>query len=148
VGDGTVYLIQPLTYVNRSGAAVLDALQRFEADPDELFVICDDYHLPLGALRIRKRGSSGGHNGLLSIIEALGRDDFARLRLGIGPLPDWADADREKIPDFVLGRFEADDEEIVTRMLSLAVEAVAVTLRESLDMAISTCNRNNPTPDK
>ena len=145
---GDVFIVRPATYVNRSGLAVVEALGLFEADPSELIVITDDYHLPLGSLRIRKSGSSGGHNGLESIIDELGRNDFARVRAGIGPLPQWAVSDGEKIPDFVLGRFDADDGEIVAEMISFGAEAVEVALKESLDLAISRYNKVNPTPEQ
>jgi len=146
-GAGDVYLIKPGTDVNRSGLAVNEALQLFGVDPTELFVISDDFHLPLGTLRLRKSGTSGGHNGLESIIEHLGRRDFPRLRIGIGPLPDWAVVDGEKIPDFVLSRFEPAEVEMVEQIKSLAVEALEVSLNEGLEPAISRYNRNNPTPE-
>lgn len=143
---GEVYLIKPSLSVNRSGPAVREALELFEAEPAELFVIGDDFHLALGTLRIRKTGTSGGHNGLESIIDELGRRDFPRMRIGIGPLPSWAAADGRKIPDFVLSRFEPAEGEIVEQMKSLAVEALEVSLNEGLELAISRYNRSNPTP--
>jgi PTH1 family peptidyl-tRNA hydrolase len=145
---GGVYLIKPATYVNRSGLAVSEALRMFRTDPAEFFVINDDFHLSLGTVRIRKEGSSGGHNGLESIIEEIDRTDFARMRLGIGPLPEWAVEDGEKVPDFVLGRFEPDEVEIVEKMKSHAVEALETILNESLDLAISKYNKVNPTPEE
>ena len=145
-GAGGVYLIKPGAYVNRSGLAVNEALRMFNVDPAELFVISDDFHLSLGTLRIRKSGTSGGHNGLESIMGQLGRRDFPRMRIGIGPLPARAIGDKEKIPDFVLSRFEPAEAETVEQMKSLAVEALEVILNEGLDLAISRYNRNNPTP--
>ena len=143
--SGEVYLVKPLTYVNRSGLAVFEAVNQFKVDPAELFVISDDFHIPLGSLRIRKSGSSGGHNGLESVIEFLGDTDFARMRTGIGPLPEWAAADRRLIPDFVLGRFESQEIETVQQMISLAVEAIEVIITQNLDQAISKYNKTNPT---
>lgn len=148
ISGDRVYLLKPATFVNRSGLAVKDALSLFDADPTELFVISDDFHLLLGSLRIRKSGSSGGHNGLESIIQELDRSDFARMRAGIGPLPEWAVADGEKIPDFVLSKFEPNEEDIVKAMISLAVEAMETVLVESLDLAISRYNKINPTPEQ
>lgn len=144
--SGSVYLVKPSISVNRSGPAVGEALRRFEADPTELFVINDDFHLSLGTLRIRKSGTSGGHNGLESIIDELGRRDFPRMRVGIGPLPSWAVADGGKIPDFVLSRFEPAEEETVEQVKSLAVEALEVSLNDGLELAISRYNRSSPTP--
>jgi len=141
------FLIRPATFVNRSGLAAEEALRLFEAQPSQLLVISDDFHLPLGSLRIRKSGSSGGHNGLESIIETLAEKAFPRMRVGIGPLPPWAAADPEKTPDFVLSRFEASEREIVENTISLAVEALRVILSEGLDMAISRYNKINPTPE-
>lgn len=146
--DGSVHLIRPLTYVNRSGQAVLEALERFGATAAEFFVIVDDYHLELGRLRIRRSGTSGGHNGLTSIIEEIGTTDFPRLRLGIGPLPPEIDAAREKVPEFVLSRFRPEEREIVEAMTERAAEAVELVIKSGLDLAISTYNSANPTPDK
>jgi PTH1 family peptidyl-tRNA hydrolase len=144
---GSVRLIRPKTYVNRSGIAVHRALEMFGAKPDELFVISDDFHLHLGTIRIRRSGSSGGHNGLQSIIDEIGRSDFPRLRAGIGPLPPDIAGNPENIPDFVLSRFRPDEEKIVAEMISRAVEAVALVINGGLDPAISRCNNPNPTPD-
>ncbi len=144
---GLVYMIRPTTFVNRSGIAVRRALDIFGAGPDELFVISDDFNLHLGTIRIRKSGSLGGHNGLQSIIDEIGRTDFPRLRAGIGPLPpEYAD-DPENIPDFVLSRFRPNEEEAVAEMKSRAVEAVTLAIAGELDLAISRYNIPNPTPD-
>lgn len=144
---GSVRLVRPITYVNRSGVAVRRALEMFGVAPEELFVISDDFSLHLGTIRIRKSGSSGGHNGLQSIIDELGRSDFPRLRAGIGPLPpEYAD-DPETIPEFVLSRFGPDEEEAVAHMLSRAVGAVTLVIAGELDLAISRYNSPNPTPD-
>lgn len=144
---GPVHVIRPTTYVNRSGVAVRRALDMFGAEPDELFVISDDFNLHLGTIRIRKSGSSGGHNGLQSIIDEIGRSDFPRLRAGIGPLPPDIANDPDAIPDFVLSRFEPDEEEQVAEMLLRAVEAVTLVIAGELDLAISRYNNPNPTPD-
>jgi len=146
-GTGEIHLIQPVTYVNRSGLAVREALDRFRAQPGELFVISDDFHLPLGALRIRTSGSAGGHNGLQSIIDVIGTTEFPRLRAGIGPLPDGMAGQSELIVDFVLSRFRPDEEEIVSNMISHAVEAVERVIADGLDQAISKYNGANPTPE-
>jgi len=142
-----VFLIKPKTHVNRSGLAAREALRFFDMDAARFFVISDDFQLPLGSLRIRRRGSSGGHNGLQSIIDFIGESDFPRMRLGIGPLPAWAVEGGEKIPEFVLGRFATSEREMVEEMLSRAVEAVETVINESLELAISIYNRINPTPE-
>lgn len=147
VGSARVHLMKPLTYVNRSGLAVDDALRRFEAEITELFVICDDFNLPLGKIRIRPAGSSGGHHGLASIIAARERPDFPRLRVGIGPLPNEAIADRTLIPRFVLGQFPAAETEIAEKMVSLAAAAVVEVITGGLERAIRTYSSANPTPE-
>ncbi|MCK4512390.1 aminoacyl-tRNA hydrolase, partial [bacterium] len=83
-----VRFVMPLTYMNGSGRAVEQVLEEMGAMPDEVLVICDDVNLPLGQLRFRRSGSAGGHNGLSSVIERLGTEGFARLRLGVGRPPD------------------------------------------------------------
>ncbi|MFH1313386.1 MAG: aminoacyl-tRNA hydrolase, partial [Candidatus Eisenbacteria bacterium] len=80
-------LVIPTTYVNTSGVSAYQAMEAFGAYPEDFLVVCDDFSLPLGAIRIRKSGSGGGHNGLASIIYQLATLDFPRLRLGVGPLP-------------------------------------------------------------
>lgn len=145
--QSAVYLIKPLTYVNESGLAVREALEFFEAQPTEFFVISDDFNLPLGTLRIRRSGSSGGHRGLYSIIDTLGTADFPRMRVGIGPLPVEIESDRDRIREFVLSPFRDEEKEIVEIMLSRAVEAMKLVLNDGLDQAISKYNSANPTPE-
>lgn len=127
-----VYLLKPLTFMNNSGQAVLDSLGFFSLTPPELFVICDDVNLPLGKLRIREKGSDGGHKGLGSIIYHLGSEDFPRLRLGIGPPPE----DKE-LEDFVLEKFKKDERLTVEQLIQkgvLAVESsVVLGLKESMN---------------
>jgi PTH1 family peptidyl-tRNA hydrolase len=142
----TVYLVRPHTYVNRSGLAVREALERFAAEPTELCVISDDFELPLGTVRIRTAGSSGGHRGLASIIETLGRDDFVRVRCGIGPLPDEVASHRDEIPNFVLSPFRPEEQEVVRQMISRVVEALVLIVHGDLDLAISRYSGPNPTP--
>jgi len=142
----TACLIKPLTFVNRSGKAVRAALDGFDAGPDELFVINDDFHLPLGEIRIRKSGSSGGHNGLQSIIDEIGTIFFPRIRIGIGPLPEAAAGNAGLISEFVLSRFEPEEEKIVATAISRAVEAVGFVINGDIDLAISKYNSFDPTP--
>jgi len=126
-----VYLLKPLTYVNQSGQAVFDTLSFFNWTPPELFVICDDVNLPLGKLRIREKGSDGGHKGLRSIIYQLNSVDFPRLRLGIGPPPE----DME-LEDFVLENFKKEEGKSVEEMVQISVlaveSAITVGLEESM----------------
>ncbi len=124
----TVVLLKPLTFMNDSGAAVarIPGL-----DPAELLVVSDDLNLPLGRLRFRMGGGSGGHNGLASIIERLGTEAFPRLRLGIGSAPggiDWA--------DFVLTEFREDEREAADALVEEAADAVELAVRRGLGEAM------------
>ena len=94
-------LLKPLTYMNLSGESIRDVIQYYKLDVSgELIVLCDDINLDPGVLRVRKKGSAGGHNGLKNIIAQLGRDDFCRVRIGVGGKPEGYD-----LADYVLGHF-------------------------------------------
>ncbi|MFW6163668.1 MAG: aminoacyl-tRNA hydrolase [Planctomycetota bacterium] len=139
VGDGTVggqraLLVEPQTFVNLSGSAVAPLARWHKCPLDDLMVVCDDLNLGLGALRLRPRGSSGGHNGLASIIECLGTDAFPRLRIGVG---------RGRGPDpvaHVLGRFERDEEPVVEQAVDGAADAIEVWLQQGMDAAMNAFN--------
>jgi PTH1 family peptidyl-tRNA hydrolase len=138
-GDaGKVVLAKPQTYMNRSGTAVNTLLQWLKVAPAQLLVVVDDADLPLGQIRLRVAGGSGGHNGLRSIIETLGGDEeFARLRVGIGrSAPLGAD-----ISGHVLGRFAPPERDLAEQAVAAAVEAVDCCLRESLTEAMNQFNR-------
>jgi PTH1 family peptidyl-tRNA hydrolase len=124
--------------MNRSGTAVNTLLQWLKVEPAQLLVIVDDADLPLGQIRLRVAGGSGGHNGLRSIIEMLGgNEEFARLRVGIGrSAPLGAD-----ISGHVLGRFAPPERELAEQAVAVAVEAVECCLRESLTEAMNQFNR-------
>lgn len=133
-----VALVKPATSMNSSGVAVREALSRFGATPEDLFVIVDDVQLPLGRIRIRRKGSDGGHNGLLSIIECLGTTAFPRLRLGIGAPPEG-----EEMIDFVLGVFAPQEREAVSEMVGRATDALRVILREGIESAMNQFNKSD-----
>jgi PTH1 family peptidyl-tRNA hydrolase len=120
VAGHPVVLVKPLTYMNNSGEAVVEALEQYGGRPDNLVVVVDDFVLPLGALRIRPKGSDGGHNGLRSIIYHLNTDEFTRIRCGIR---------KEMMPagnamaDFVLSSFDPDETEAVAGMIVRAADA-------------------------
>jgi PTH1 family peptidyl-tRNA hydrolase len=138
-----VYLARPKTYMNLSGLAANALLQKTELPSSQMLVVVDDYNLPLGALRFRKRGSDGGHNGLISIIEEIGSTEFPRLRLGIGPVPPGV----EDTADFVLSPFASSEREAVARMIETAAEAVVFAIQHRLDMAMSRYNSSPALPD-
>ena len=138
VGDGAigacrVLLAKPQTYVNLSGRAVAPLVRWHKCPLDDLLVVCDDLSLDLGRLRVRRKGSHGGHNGLRSIIECLGTECFARVRIGIGR---GADAVAH-----VLGRFGADEEPLAEAALGRAADAVGVWLDDGIDAAMNAFNR-------
>lgn len=143
IGGEEVLLVEPLSYMNLSGGVVRRALERASdggdgADPGALLVVCDDYHLPLGTLRLRASGSAGGHNGLADVEAALGTRDYARLRVGIGPC---STADPK---DFVLGRFRASERAAAAESFERAADAVESWLEVGTDRTMA---RYNGPPD-
>jgi PTH1 family peptidyl-tRNA hydrolase len=139
VGDASkVVLAKPQTYMNRSGSAVNALLKWSKIEPPQLLVVVDDADLPLGQIRLRASGGSGGHNGLRSIIEVLGgNEEFARLRVGIGrSAPVGAD-----ITGHVLGKFAAQERASAEEAETTAVEAIECYLREGLTEAMNQFNR-------
>jgi PTH1 family peptidyl-tRNA hydrolase len=131
-----VLLAKPQTYMNLSGMAVARLVEKYGLEVQDLIVLVDDANLPLGSLRIRPRGSAGGHKGLKSIIAALDSADFVRVRMGVSPeLP------VEDMVSYLLGRFRAADLVTVAGMLSQACEAVHVILREGSQKAMNRFNR-------
>jgi PTH1 family peptidyl-tRNA hydrolase len=114
-------LMKPLTYMNESGIAVAEIREQFGAAVDELLIVCDDFQLPLGRLRLRLSGSDGGHNGLYSIIYHLQSEDFPRLRCGIGPAHPLAE--NTSMAEFVLDAFTEDERPVVVDMVNRAEDA-------------------------
>ena len=135
VGGASVTLVQPLTYMNLTGRAVDQFASRDGFHPAGLLAVCDDTALPLGRLRLRRKGSDGGHNGLASIIDALGTSEFPRLRLGVGPVPESTDQ-----ADFVLAAFGADEVDTARSMVARAADCVECWVREGVDAAMTRFN--------
>jgi len=136
-GDGGVLVVaKPMTYMNMSGGAVTSLLNNLHETADHLLVVVDDVNLPLGKLRIRERGTHGGHNGLRSIIEDLGTEDFARLRMGIHPGKEIVD-----LAGFVLTEFESGEKETAQKMVHQVTLAVRDCIRT--DFALLMNNYNN-----
>ncbi|UCC80851.1 MAG: aminoacyl-tRNA hydrolase [Candidatus Zixiibacteriota bacterium] len=131
-----IALLKPTTYMNRSGKAVKNFAESGSLSPEEILVIADDYNLPLGRIRLRKSGSDGGHKGLASVIYHLGTEEFPRIRLGVGPVPDGIAAE-----DFVLERFAGDEIETAKAMTERAALAVKTWLLEGYEKAASIFNR-------
>ncbi len=131
-----VVLAKPQTFMNLSGASVSGLLRSLDLSVEDLIVLVDDVDLPLGSLRIRRKGSAGGHNGLKSVIVALKTDDFTRVRMGVGP-----EKPIEDLVSYVLTPFREEDRETVTEMIGQAVQAVGVILREGAEKAMNLFNR-------
>ena len=141
--DRKIILARPKTYMNLSGIAAEALLQRNDLSPSEMLVVVDDFALPLGTLRFRLKGSDGGHNGLASLIETLGTEQFPRLRLGIGPLPEGV----EESAEFVLSPFEKNEEEPARKMIETAAEAVVFAIDNRLELAMSRYNSSPALPE-
>ena len=138
VGETPVKLIKPLTYMNRSGAAVapLRALPGFEP-AQHLLILVDEVALPLGRFRLRGAGSAGGHNGLKSVEGSLQRQDYPRLRIGVGPKP----LEIDDLSDYVLAEFSAAERETLESLLDPMAEAVECWLAEGIEKAMSKHNK-------
>ncbi len=134
-GDDPVLLAKPVTYMNRSGEAVAELLLKRSLAVHDLLVVVDDFSLPFGKIRIRRKGSAGGHNGLESIIRALGSGAFLRIRLGIG---------EENMPEdkagFVLDEFPPEREKELSAMISRACDAIHAMLSRGVAGAMSAFN--------
>jgi len=130
-------LVKPQTYMNLSGEAVKCLLAKYgeQGIANQLIVISDDLALPLGTMRIRPRGSAGGHNGLKSLIAALGSDEFVRLRIGIQPEHEVSDT-----KSFVLDEFPKSQRTQIAEVLACSAEAVQVILRDGVEKAMSLYN--------
>ncbi len=136
--EGTkLLLLKPQQYMNRSGHAVATAAGFYKLGPADILVITDDMALDVGRIRLRAKGSAGGHNGLKDIIARLRSDDFFRLRVGIG------DSGRMNAAAFVLSRFSADEREVIDRTIQTAVDAIVCWLRDGVDLAMTRYNTKN-----
>lgn len=138
-GETKVGLLKPLTYMNNSGSAVADIRSRYTPPLDKLLVICDDFQLPLGSLRLRSRGSDGGHNGLYSIIYHLQSDEFPRLRLGIAG--ESIPSSKSFMADYVLSPFSEKEKETVQTMVARASDAALAVLDHGFENAMNQFNR-------
>jgi peptidyl-tRNA hydrolase, PTH1 family len=138
-----VILAKPQTSMNLSGMAVRALLERFEAQPADLIVSTDDVALPWGMIRIRPRGSAGGHNGLKSVVGALGTDEFVRVRLGIQP-----ESPPEDLAEYVLEPMDDATLEKAAEVIEQAVQAIEVILEKGTEQAMAQFNRRVPPPEE
>jgi PTH1 family peptidyl-tRNA hydrolase len=135
IGGQDAVFVLPQTYMNRTGSAFPKLFERFETDCSGLVVIYDDIALPVGKLRIRQKGSAGGHNGIKSVISVCGSDEFLRVRVGILP-----ERPIENVRDFVLSRVSRSDRGYLARTEELAGKAVETLLSEGLEKAMAAFN--------
>lgn len=131
-----VILLKPLTYMNLSGESVGEAVSFFKIDETkELIVVADDISLDVGHIRMRKKGSAGGHNGLKNIIAHLGHEEFMRIKMGVGDKPAGYD-----LADYVLGHFNKDEEKIIAESRKTAVLAIETIMSDGIDKAMNLYN--------
>ena len=136
IGTEPVLLVKPQTYMNDSGRAIAPIMHFYKLPAEDLIVAHDDMDIPAGTIRIRKKGSSGGHNGIKSLIAHLGSENFPRVRLGVGrPLPGWS------VVNHVLAPFPQEDKTAVDEAIKYLIPAVECIVNDSVDMAM---NKYNP----
>lgn len=134
-----VILVKPQTYMNLSGESLIDVCQYYKIDVEtELIVIYDDIALDVGAIRVRQRGSAGGHNGMKSIIQHLSTENFMRIRMGVGEKPKGYD-----LADYVLGHFTATERDAMDKASIMATEAIKMIMNEGIEKAMSMYNKKN-----
>lgn len=135
IGMEKVILAKPQTFMNLSGEAVLDMVNFYKIPPQDVIIIVDDMDIPAGKVRLRMKGGSGGHNGLKSIIYQLQTEEFPRLRIGIGkPAPD-----RQTV-GYVLGKFCAEEQEVIVEAIRKAVDAVRAIIESGVERAMNRVN--------
>lgn len=137
IGDARVLLLFPLTYMNNSGEAVSEAMRFYKLTPDKLIVMSDDISLPVGTVRIRRKGSDGGQKGLRSIISHIGSEDFARIKIGVGqkPHPDY------DLAAWVLSRFTAQEKAMMKTAAEHAANAAFMMVQGDIDGAMNQFSR-------
>ena len=137
-----VILAKPLTYMNNSGECVRPLADFYKVDVEDVVIIDDDISLDVGQIRVRGKGSAGGHNGMKSIIQHLGSSDFPRVRVGVGEKPVHMD-----LADYVLGRFSKEELPLVRESLKTAADAVEGLIRDGVDKTMNQYNRKKASSD-
>lgn len=135
IGIETVVLAKPQTFMNNSGQSVRELADFYKVEPEDIIVLFDDVSLEVGKLRIRTKGSAGGHNGIKSIISHLGSSDFPRVKIGVGERPAWQD-----LADYVLGRFTKDEIPVMDDATNRACEAVYTMISKDIPTAMNEYN--------
>jgi PTH1 family peptidyl-tRNA hydrolase len=143
VHGARVRMIKPLTYMNLSGSVLRNYLRRtLWSAPRDLLVVTDDVALPVGRYRLRARGSAGGHNGLKSVEAAIGNQEYARLRIGVGPSEERRGIYKD-LADFVLAPFARDEREDILDLFPQLTDAVDLWMREGIERAMNAHNRRS-----
>lgn len=136
IGSEKILLVKPLTYMNNSGECVGPLMRWYKLEPEDIMAAHDDMDIPIGTIRIRKKGSAGGHNGIKSLLSHIGSENFGRLRIGIGrPQPGWS------VINHVLAKFNDQEQEKIGDAIKQLIPAVECMVLEGSDMAM---NKFNP----
>ena len=138
IGGQKVILAKPQTYMNLSGESIREIADFYKIEPENIIILCDDINLSEGQLRIRLKGSAGGHNGLKNIISHLGTQEFPRIRIGVGEKPRGMD-----LADYVLGRFPKEQQAVMEEAYRDAAEAACMMIEDGADVAMNHYNRKN-----
>ena len=138
IGGQKVILAKPQTYMNLSGESIREIADFYKIEPENIIILCDDINLSEGQLRIRLKGSAGGHNGLKNIISHLGTQEFPRIRIGVGEKPRGMD-----LADYVLGRFPKEQQAVMEEAYRDAADAVCMMIEEGADAAMNHYNRKH-----
>jgi len=136
IGEKKARLLTPLTYMNESGSSVKRCSRFYKIPTDHLIVVTDDVALPLGQIRIRAKGSPGGHNGLKSVQAYLGTEEYPRLRVGVG------DPKKGELSDYVLGRFTQEEQRILPDIVDRSIEAIELWMSSGMEAAMQEANRS------
>lgn len=141
IGGEKVLLLKPLTFMNLSGECIREAVNFYKIDEtSQLIVVADDISLDVGQIRMRKKGSAGGHNGLKNIIAHLGHENFMRIKMGVGDKPAGYD-----LADYVLGHFSKEEEKILAESKKTAVLAIETIMSDGIDKAMNLYNTKKTT---
>ena len=138
IGGQKVILAKPQPYMNLSGESIRELADFYKIEPENIIILCDDINLSEGQLRIRLKGSAGGHNGLKNIISHLGTQEFPRIRIGVGEKPRGMD-----LADYVLGRFPKEQQAVMEEAYRDAAEAACMMIEDGADAAMNHYNRKN-----
>jgi len=142
IGNEKVLLVKPSTYMNNSGESLREVMDFYKLEPEKLLVVVDDIDIDFATIKLKKRGSAGSHNGLKSIIYLIQKDNFPRLKVGIGKKPPYYD-----LADFVLSKFSSDERKLMDRAIEKASEAAEEFVRSGVDKAMNEFNIRNTAQD-